>query len=196
MKNPINNPVVIDYIGKIILYFFLGVVLYFLFGAAKEQHRSHLLREYEEEHYGLRVDTVLYNVDLDDYEKELQQRREDALRLRETPRPVPIRQVKEIRVTVTRYNPVRPQCDSTPSITADGSKIKTGKEKWIAISPDLLEHFKYGDRITLTGTGSVDGTYTIHDRMNPRWIRRIDILTPGTTAKGKWTGTIKKESPS
>lgn len=196
MKNFFNNPVVMDYLGKVIFYSLLGVVLYFLFGAAKNQHRSHLLREYEEEHYNLKVDTILYNVDLDEYEKELQQRREDALRLRETPRPVPIRQVKEIRVTVTRYNPVRSQCDNTPSITADGSRIKTGKEKWIAISPDLLEHFKYGDRITLTGTGSVDGTYTIHDRMHPKWIRRIDILTPGTTAKGKWTGTIKKESPS
>ena len=29
------------------------------------------------------------------------------------------------KVTVTTYNPTRQQCDSTPNITADGTKFKT-----------------------------------------------------------------------
>ena len=57
------------------------------------------------------------------------------------------------KVTVTVYNPVMEQCDSTPLITADNSeidlkKLKQGKLKWVAVSRDLLKSgkSKYGGR--------------------------------------------------
>ena len=46
-------------------------------------------------------------------------------------------------VTLTTYNAVASQCDNTPLITADGTKIdmkklKKGKIKYCAVSRDLL----------------------------------------------------------
>ena len=43
------------------------------------------------------------------------------------------------KVTVTTYNPTRQQCDSTPNITADGTKFKTWKAtqyRYVALSRD------------------------------------------------------------
>ncbi len=88
------------------------------------------------------------------------------------------------KVTVTVYNPVIEQCDSTPLITADNSeidmrKLKQGKLKWVAVSRDLLKNgkVKYGDRIRLKCKDkSLSGVYTVHDTMNPRWTKRVDIL--------------------
>ena len=88
------------------------------------------------------------------------------------------------KVTVTVYNPVVEQCDSTPYITADNSKIdlaklKQGKLKWVAVSRDLLKNgvVKYGGRVKLECEDpSLNGIYYVHDTMNPRWTKRIDIL--------------------
>ena len=97
-----------------------------------------------------------------------------------------------IQVTVTKYNPTVEQCDSDPLITADGSYIDTlklneGKLKWIAISRDLREIFHYGDTVViLTDSGEIDGEYIVHDTMNPRWVSRIDILSPKGDSLGKW----------
>ena len=44
-------------------------------------------------------------------------------------------------VTVTMYHPTRQQTDSTPNITADGTKIniwKASKYRYVAVSRDLL----------------------------------------------------------
>ena len=46
-------------------------------------------------------------------------------------------------VTITTYNAVRSQCDRSPLITADGTKIdnrklESGKQRIVAISRDLL----------------------------------------------------------
>ena len=55
-------------------------------------------------------------------------------------------------VTVTTYNPTRQQCDSTPNITADGTRInirKASEYRYVALSRDLLARwggpFDYGD---------------------------------------------------
>jgi len=88
-------------------------------------------------------------------------------------------------ITVTVYNPVVEQTDSTPLITADNSKIdlkklKERKLRWVAVSRDLLDEgvVKYGDRIRINCKEDPDlsGVYTVHDTMNPRWRKRIDIL--------------------
>ena len=88
-----------------------------------------------------------------------------------------------MHVTVTMYQPVRYQTDSTPNILADGTRIKTQEAsnyKFIAVSRNLLKRWggwlDYGDFIVLTGTENKDGVYQVRDTMHPRWVNRIDIL--------------------
>ena len=90
-------------------------------------------------------------------------------------------------VTVTMYQPLRWQTDSTPNILADGTRIKTeqaSKYKYIAVSRNLLKRWggwlDYGDFILLKGTSHKDGVYQVKDTMNPRFVNRVDILeSPG-----------------
>jgi len=93
-------------------------------------------------------------------------------------------------VTVTTYNPTRSQTDSTPNITADGTKFKTWKAssyRYVALSRDLLSRwggpFEYGDYIVIEGTGDRDGVYQVRDTMNPKWTNRVDILTTNSRFK-------------
>ena len=88
-----------------------------------------------------------------------------------------------LNVTVTMYQPVRWQTDSTPNILADGTRIKTKQAsnyKFIAVSRNLLKRWggwlDYGDFILLKGTDGKDGVYQVRDTMNSRWVNRIDIL--------------------
>ena len=88
-----------------------------------------------------------------------------------------------MHVTVTMYQPVRRQTDSTPNILADGTRIRTEKAsnyKFIAVSRNLLKRWggwlDYGDFILLKDTDGKDGVYQVRDTMNPRWVNRIDIL--------------------
>ena len=94
-------------------------------------------------------------------------------------------------VTVTTYNPTRQQCDSTPNITADGTRInpkRATQYRYVALSRDLLSRwggpFDYGDYIIIEGTGDRDGVYQVRDTMNPKWVKRVDILT--TTSRFKY----------
>ena len=96
------------------------------------------------------------------------------------------------KVTVTTYNPTRGQTDSTPNITADGTKIKPWKAtdyRYVALSRDLLSRwggpFDYGDYIIIEGTDGWDGVYQVRDTMNPKWVKRVDILT--TNSRFKYT---------
>lgn len=80
-------------------------------------------------------------------------------------------------VTITTYNAVRSQCDRSPLITADGTKIdhnkvKSGKQRIVAISRDLLYAIPLGSLIYVEG----HGYYEVRDTMNSRFKHRIDIL--------------------
>jgi 3D (Asp-Asp-Asp) domain-containing protein len=93
-------------------------------------------------------------------------------------------------VTVTTYNPTVRQCDSTPNITADGTKInpkRATQYRYVALSRDLLSRwggpFNYGDYIVIEGTGKWDGLYQVRDTMNPKWTNRVDILTTNSRFK-------------
>ena len=88
-----------------------------------------------------------------------------------------------IEVDVTMYQPVYPQTDDTPNITADGTRIRISKAsqyKFVALSRNLLKRwggpFDYGDFILLKGAGNKDGVYQVRDTMNKRYVNRIDIL--------------------
>tara|TARA_R100001079_G_scaffold98656_1_gene62525 strand:+ start:54 stop:572 length:519 start_codon:yes stop_codon:yes gene_type:complete len=93
-------------------------------------------------------------------------------------------------VTVTTYNPTRQQCDSTPNITADGTRInpkRATQYRYVALSRDLISRwggpFNYGDYIVIEGTGKWDGVYQVRDTMNPKWVKRVDILTTNSRFK-------------
>ncbi len=80
-------------------------------------------------------------------------------------------------VTLTTYNAVASQCDSTPLITADGTKIdlkklKKGKIKYCAVSRDLLWCIPLGSVVHIEG----HGYYEVRDTMNERFDHYIDIL--------------------
>lgn len=80
-------------------------------------------------------------------------------------------------VTITTYNAVMSQCDRSPLITADGTKIdnnkvKSGEQKIVAISRDLLYAIPLGSLIYVEG----HGYYEVRDTMNSRFRHRIDIL--------------------
>ena len=86
-------------------------------------------------------------------------------------------------VTVTMYQPLRYQTDSTPNILADGTRIRiqeASNYKFIAVSRNLLKRFggwlDYGDFVLLWDTDGKDGVYQVRDTMNPRFVNRIDIL--------------------
>ena len=88
-----------------------------------------------------------------------------------------------IEVDVTMYQPTRHQTDSTPNITADGTRIKISKAsdyKFVALSRNLLSRwggpFEYGDFILIKGTEGKDGVYQVRDTMNPKWVNMVDIL--------------------
>ena len=90
-------------------------------------------------------------------------------------------------VTVTMYEPVSYQTDSTPNILADGTRIRVHKAseyRFIAVSRNLLTRhggwLDYGDFVLLKGTNHKDGVYQVRDTMNKRFVNRIDILeSPG-----------------
>ena len=99
-----------------------------------------------------------------------------------------------IEVDVTMYQPVYPQTDMTPNITADGTRIRISKEskyKFVALSRNLLKRwggpFDYGDFILLKGAGKKDGVYQVRDTMNPKWVNVVDILESKHVEPYKYT---------
>ena len=123
---------------------------------------------------------------LDDYNR---------LKWRETKKVSCNKRKIKTKVTATIYHPIGKQCDNSPLITADGSKISLSKLKnkqlkWIAVSRDLRGTYKYGDIVKVVvkkGDKSIEGEYEVHDTMNPRFTNRIDILShPDDKLLGRW----------
>ena len=80
-------------------------------------------------------------------------------------------------VTLTTYSATEAETDSTPNITASGLKITNPKrQRIIAVSRDLKRKMKWGSKVRIVGAGKYDGTYRVHDLMNKRYKKRIDIL--------------------
>ena len=105
---------------------------------------------------------------------------------------------EKISVTATMYHPVLGQCDATPDITADQTKIPNidscSHLNWIAVSQDLLWFnggpFRYGDRVVVTNAGHKDGVYTIRDAMNKRFTYKIDFLESVNTRGYRYDDVI------
>ena len=88
-----------------------------------------------------------------------------------------------IEVDVTMYQPTYYQTDSSPDVTADGTRIRISKAsdyKFVALSRNLLKRwggpFDYGDFILIKGTKDKDGVYNVRDTMNPKFVNYVDIL--------------------
>ena len=99
-----------------------------------------------------------------------------------------------IIVDVTMYQPVYPQTDKTPDITADGTRIrihKASEYKFVALSRNLLKRwggpFDYGDFILIKNAGHKDGVYQVRDTMNPKWVNVVDILESEDVRPYKFT---------
>ena len=80
-------------------------------------------------------------------------------------------------VTLTTYNATKAQCGNNPNKTANGTiidhkKLKQGKLKYCAISPDLLWCIPMGSIIDIDG----HGRYEVVDKMNARFNHYVDIL--------------------
>lgn len=80
-------------------------------------------------------------------------------------------------VTLTTYNPVVSQCDADPLITANNTKIdiekvKSGEQRIVAISRDLLYLIPMGSEVHIEGHGK----YIVADVMNKRFTHSMDIL--------------------
>jgi len=91
-----------------------------------------------------------------------------------------------VTVLATKYNAVASQCDSDPLITADNSKIDIQKLnnyqlRWIAVSQEMTKVFNLnmGDKVFIECENpKINGVWEIHDHMNKRFSRRIDLLVP------------------
>jgi 3D (Asp-Asp-Asp) domain-containing protein len=87
-------------------------------------------------------------------------------------------------VTATAYEAVAGQTDADPFVTADNSRIPksySSHTRWLALSRDLLSPwggpFSYGDTVQVRGISpALDGMYTVHDTMNRRHHRCLDVL--------------------
>ena len=88
-----------------------------------------------------------------------------------------------LEVSATMYYPVIDQCDDTPDITADQTKIPNIYDcsylRWIAVSQDLLWFnggpIRYGDTVWVIA-GHKTGKYIVRDAMNKRFKNKIDFL--------------------
>ena len=101
-----------------------------------------------------------------------------------------------VEVDVTMYRPNVRETDSTPNITADGTRFRIGKAsdyKYIALSRNLLKRwggpFDYGDFILIKGTpdSHKDGVYNVRDTMNPKYVNYVDILESKHVKPYKYT---------
>jgi 3D (Asp-Asp-Asp) domain-containing protein len=44
----------------------------------------------------------------------------------------------------------------------------------------------FGCKVLVTGAEHMDGVYTVEDRMNRRWTKRIDFLVNENMRGGRW----------
>lgn len=107
--------------------------------------------------------------------------------------------IPEYDVVATVYNAYDPsQGWGDGSVTASGKEIdstllRLGHIRYIAISRDLRDRFKFGDSVyvDIPDKPSMSGVYQVEDLMAKRWTNRIDILTYDMKL-GKWNAKIRK----
>ena len=106
------------------------------------------------------------------------------------------------QVKATMYHPVEEQCDDTPLITADGSKIdpyNVSNWNWIAVSQHMLTRnggpLNYGDTVYIFGTKHKDGMYIVKDCMHKRKTNQIDFLESLGTPQYRYNDVVIAKFP-
>lgn len=90
------------------------------------------------------------------------------------------------KVTLTAYSSEARQTDSTPFITASGTRTRQGV---IAISRDLLARYPYGTKARLLSHGcgsSAPPLLVVEDTMHPRKRQQVDIWMPSREQALQW----------
>ena len=153
---------------KIIFFICLTILLLFVLNRNK-QIRQYKINEQKQLEF---LDTL--QIELDSLKFEIKN-------LLNTMDSMPDIIFEEIKATM--YHPVKSQCDNTPLITADGSRIdpyNVSSWNWIAVSQHMLTRnggpLNYGDTVYIFGTEHKDGMYVIKDCMNKRKTNQIDFL--------------------
>ena len=86
---------------------------------------------------------------------------------------------RSLVIKATAYNSLSSQTDSTPHITATGTRTRPGV---VALSRDLLRVFPYGTRVTiqdLSGRYNFAGrVFIVEDTMHARKTNQVDIWMP------------------
>jgi 3D (Asp-Asp-Asp) domain-containing protein len=94
------------------------------------------------------------------------------------------------QVTATIYHATPEQTNADYLTTASMKKIDSTnprKHQWIAVSRDLEKlGFVFGQKVHIENAGELNGIWTIEDRMNKRFTKRIDFLVNKTRKYGKW----------
>ena len=84
-----------------------------------------------------------------------------------------------IPVKVSVYQAEIGQCDSTPNITANGSKITSESHYyWCAVSRDLMYNYVNFDDTLVLKANQFQIKLIVKDNMASRWSRTIDIVIP------------------
>ncbi|WKT61228.1 hypothetical protein Q2E61_03280 [Microbulbifer thermotolerans] len=95
---------------------------------------------------------------------------------------------KTMTVDATAYNSVPGQTDNNPWIAAWNNRLRPG-DKIIAVSRDLEKHgLTNGAKVKIEG---LPGIYTVRDRMNKRFKRRIDVWMGKDVKKARRWGKKK-----
>ena len=97
---------------------------------------------------------------------------------------------KTLEVTASAYNslPQQTRQKGGGAITAWGDTLKSGM-KSIAVSRDLIDSgLTHGRKVWIEG---LEGAYTVNDKMNRRWTRKIDIYFGLDKEKAKEWGKQK-----
>ena len=93
-----------------------------------------------------------------------------------------------VTATIYHANPAQTNTDylTTASLKKINPKNPQG-HRWIAVSRDLEKlGFTMGTKVRIEGAGDLSGEWTIEDRMNKRWKKRIDFLVNKDRKYGKW----------
>jgi len=101
---------------------------------------------------------------------------------------------EDVLVTATIYHATPEQCNEDYLTTASGKKINEfnpQEHRWIAVSRDLEQlGFTFGQKVLVENAEEMNGVWTVQDRMNKRWVQRIDFLVSKTKKGGKWNNVI------
>ncbi|WP_425148057.1 hypothetical protein [Deinococcus sp.] len=92
-------------------------------------------------------------------------------------------------IRATAYTSSVAETDSTPFITATGTRVRPGV---VALSGDLLRRFPYGTRLMIEDLGGTysaflkDRVFVVEDTMNPRISGTLDIWMGNSYQANTW----------